>query len=688
MKYLFSLLCVLLTVFHCHGQQKVLDSLLQELKKPGIVDSSKINLYNEIAYSIASVDPRRGLLYADSALVLSEKNNLEGKKAISLNSKGVNYWHLGEDSLALIEYNEVLNYHRRTNYLKGQGRISNNIALIHYNNRDYQQALQYHEVANSIFKELGDTNILVSSLINTGVVFLAISDYPKALEYFLEAKGLVDSSATQSLGNIYSNIGLVYKNQNQLDLAADAHLEAVELYRKGGLNQFTASAMANLANVYSMQDKFAEAKSLLEGALKINLEIGNERRIASDYANLGSLYKEQGDYEEALGYLKKADNLYQKINDPLNRSIVLLHQAEVILATGKSENAIFKTALNLQTEAFKLAKESESISRQQQAAQAISETYELLGNPSAALSYFKQYSLLKDSIFNDENEKKITKLQIEYDYMVRERDLNATFEMEKEILRIQGEKETFQTKIYLFLALVLALSFLIIFVFYRRKNFAEQAKLAAEFQSQRTDLEMKVLRTQMNPHFIFNALNSISNFLLKNQADDADYYLVKFAKLIRMILEYSDQKEITLNQELELIRHYAEIESMRLGKKINLEVAFPEEINLDKCKIPPLLLQPLIENSIWHGISKIDGPGRIQIQVEEKNNGLSITIRDNGAGRNPVVHVSHSSTKKSMATGIIEARLELMRKGKSQKNNQLIWRDLSPGLEVSLLIPS
>jgi LytS/YehU family sensor histidine kinase len=220
--------------------------------------------------------------------------------------------------------------------------------------------------------------------------------------------------------------------------------------------------------------------------------------------------------------------------------------------------------------------------------------------------------------------------------------------------------------------------------------FRKQAQVRqANFNSKIAELQLKALRAQMDPHFIFNALNSISHFLLKNQNETADFYLGKFAKLIRMILESSDQKLICLSQEIELLEAYTSIESMRLGKEINLNWKLPDGIDSDEISIPPMLLQPLVENSIWHGIAKIEGEGIITIQVDLSMDAVFITVSDNGPGIIPKSSLSvEGDSYHSMALKIVEERISLLGEKSSRAiKNSISWKSLNPGFQVELVLP-
>jgi LytS/YehU family sensor histidine kinase len=180
------------------------------------------------------------------------------------------------------------------------------------------------------------------------------------------------------------------------------------------------------------------------------------------------------------------------------------------------------------------------------------------------------------------------------------------------------------------LVVILAASALIVFIFrYRLK----QLKIKTEMENQLRELEMKALKAQMNPHFIHNALNSIQSLILNNQSSQAGHYISKFAKLLRQVLENSDRNLISLDKELYSLQLYVDLEQLRMNMDIDYTEQLDEDILASEIKIPPLILQPFVENALWHGLSNKEGDKRITITFNEKDDWLICEITDNGIGR-------------------------------------------------------
>jgi ligand-binding sensor domain-containing protein len=190
----------------------------------------------------------------------------------------------------------------------------------------------------------------------------------------------------------------------------------------------------------------------------------------------------------------------------------------------------------------------------------------------------------------------------------------------------------------------------------------QQEALKSEFNKKVAELEMEALRAQMNPHFIFNALNSIEYYINAENTEDAVSYLQKFAALIRMTLQNSKQPYISLQEELASLRYYIEIEQMRLDNSFDFQLEVEEGLSATSIQIPPLLLQPYVENAIWHGLLyQQECRGQLQIQCRATGADTEIRITDNGIGRQKSAALQRQrlSSKKSMGMVITKRRMEL-----------------------------
>jgi len=201
-----------------------------------------------------------------------------------------------------------------------------------------------------------------------------------------------------------------------------------------------------------------------------------------------------------------------------------------------------------------------------------------------------------------------------------------------------------------------------------------------ENEKQLTALEMQALRSQMNPHFVFNCLSSINRFILKNETESASDYLTNFSRLIRMVLNNSKRAFISLEDELETLRLYLDMERLRFKESFDYSFTYTNSVDLDNIFIPPLLFQPFAENAIWHGLMHKNEKGLLNFDFSVEENLLTCTITDNGIGREQAERLNSKSVEKpkSMGLKITTARLSLLNNN-SNEQTFFTMEDLTDG---------
>lgn len=223
-------------------------------------------------------------------------------------------------------------------------------------------------------------------------------------------------------------------------------------------------------------------------------------------------------------------------------------------------------------------------------------------------------------------------------------------------LKEQKLKQEAAVKKFLIAGLVLLLIagvFIFRYIASKRKNEKlESEKKQAELQQRATELEMQALRTQMNPHFIFNCLSSINKFILKNDMDTASDYLTRFSRLIRQVLTNSQLSLIPLSDEIEMLRLYLDMERLRFSESFSYNIIYENTIEPETIYIPPMLLQPFCENAIWHGLMHKEGSGKLDIVMSIQNGELQCIIADNGIGREKATELKTKSGVKQKSFGL------------------------------------
>ena len=190
---------------------------------------------------------------------------------------------------------------------------------------------------------------------------------------------------------------------------------------------------------------------------------------------------------------------------------------------------------------------------------------------------------------------------------------------------------------------------LIAFVFRNRLN---RIRERSEMRNQIREMEMKALKAQMNPHFIHNALNSIQSLIINDRSKEASYYISKFAKLLRQVLENADKNLITLDKELYSLQLYIDLEQLRMDMTVSYTEHIEEEIIPSQLKIPPLILQPFVENALWHGLSTSTGPKKIDLTILQDDKWITCEITDNGIGRKQAGQLKKMLPEGSLAKAV------------------------------------
>jgi len=197
----------------------------------------------------------------------------------------------------------------------------------------------------------------------------------------------------------------------------------------------------------------------------------------------------------------------------------------------------------------------------------------------------------------------------------------------------------------------------------KENQIERQKKLALAYSKQILQLRLQAVQAQMNPHFLFNSLNAIKRYIIKNEQKEAVLYLTKFAKLIRMVLENAKKQEISLESELDLMKIYIDVENMRFNNSIDFEIKIDESVDLVNTKVPPLIFQSFIENSLWHGLAPLKRERKLLMKISKENPYIIVEIEDNGIGREKAEIIKKQKNihlqKESLGLKITEERLAI-----------------------------
>ena len=340
---------------------------------------------------------------------------------------------------------------------------------------------------------------------------------------------------------------------------------------------------------------------------------------------MGEIYLKQKNYEIASSCFKKSLSLADETGNENAKATALNSLGEIYLHQNN-----YKQAEVYSNQSLQLSKELNDVSWQANAYETLSKTYEQQKNFEKAFYNYKKADLLRDSILNGEKKQDIANLEMQYNYDKKEAEVKAADDKRQALAAAEINRQKVLKNASIGIGMILLLVAMTGIILYKRRKDILEKKKEAEFNTQVAYTEMKALRAQMNPHFIYNSLNSINDYIDKHDTATATLYTTKFAKLMRMILENSEQKEIPLAEDLKALELYMQLESMRMQHKFNYEIKVHEDIDPENTLIPPLILQPFVENSIWHGISKKQGVGKILISIKKEGNMINCIVEDNG----------------------------------------------------------
>jgi tetratricopeptide (TPR) repeat protein len=674
---LTAIFCWLLTL-SAFPQNREVDSLEKWLTN-AVEDTVKMNVLNTLAYDYAFTDPIRGLHYADQAIALGEKLN-HYKLGTSFNYKALNYTSLGNDTLAITWYNKAIDFARSHGNKQSEGKALNNLAILYTNRAEYKKAFELRFNALAIFQELHDQKAVGDMYNNLGVTYLYLADYPEALSYYFKAiasaQGLNDP---QGQAKALMNIGLVYKKLGNYANTFTYYQKALLLFRQLGDEHQLADILANMASAYDERGDHEKALTLFNQALAINRKNRLKREQGSNLADIGIVYHNMGQYRRSYQSFQAALELYKDSPDNNSLAVVYNELADMLLSgpdssirsLGINAGSRYAEAEKYAINAIRISKESESTEREMAGWQILSGIHEQQKKYDQALKDYKNYTVLKDSIFNDEKKLAIKKAEMQFEADKKETLATAAIQKEKIIKNALAAG-----------CVIVVITSIALFASYKKRRDALQAQKELVYVSKATETEMKVLRLQMNPHFIFNSLNAIGNYIGKNDLRAADYFLSEFAGLMRGILENAEEREITLASELKMSGQYLQLEAARLNHKFTYAIRTADDINPAETWVPPLILQPFIENSIWHGIAQKEGSGHISLEVRRNGNLLELSVTDDGVGRNH----RQSTGKKSFGVRITADRLALLHGGNDASIGVSIT-DLEKGTRVEIKIP-
>lgn len=601
------------------SQTKVLDSLFNELEKTS-ADTEKVYLLNDIAGEYADSNPAKMLEYAKKALILSHRKGLKGEE-------GTSWFNLGNANVMLSRYADALKSYTNAQVIFEE--LVKTVPASEKNSMKDKLAITYGSI---------------------GVVCSEQNNYAKALEYCFKALKIQEETKEEEyMSHSYNNLGIVYKEQKEYGKALEYYNKALWLQKKLGDDDSGAVTKSNIGEIYLLRNEPEKALQSFTEAEKVLLSTGNKSALAELYNKLGDYYVKTTNYTAAENTYRKAYGIFNEVGEKYGASAALGALGNVYAKQNKNTEAISylmkSSALADEIGVFEHVKEAEK---------TLSDIYEKSGNMAEALNHYKKYSTAKEKIDDAENIKSMVREEMNYEFERKEALQKAETEKRQMMFDEQAKRHALQM---VFTALFILLLFGIAFLIYNRL----QLKKRLTLQRDLAEYEQKALHLQMNPHFVFNCLGSISSFIVQNGKESAIKYLSKFSKLMRLTLEYSKESLIPIDKEIEGLQNYLELEQLRFNNIFEFSITKDPAIE-DDMALPPLLLQPFVENAIIHGLVPKKRKGFISVDFSLEEDKLVCRVTDDGIGftRSKQLKENSVTVHKSMALEITKKRLEVI----------------------------
>ena len=572
-----------------------------------------------------------------------------------------------------------------------------------YRKSDIAKSIDFVAQSIAVLGNSGNKKELAQSLTALGEIYQYYKQYDLAIANYVDAQESYKSSATAVLlGRAYILNGdyadavrvlepllairelVPYQRIEVLEGLGDANRglgsidTAVAYYRQGlaiaDQNQIAPKLPdlnSKIADALAGDNRLQEAEGFYNNSLSQASTMAPQRAV-QEKEKVADFYNKRSQFDDEITLRKKslqelkgmarskiAKGSEDGINDSISAQRINYKIANAYIAQDKLGEAI-----PYLMESISEADQEDDLIVQKDATRKLSEVYKQQGNFSRALETYQKYVAVVDTLYiRKEQEiaraarfnREIAAKQSRISGLEQERELSQS-KYDLALTEQQLAQEANKRQKWLIYSLIVGmlLTGLAAFFLYRSM---QQQKLANNL------LALKSLRSQMNPHFIFNALNSVNNYIAKSDERSANRFLSDFSTLMRAVLENSEEDFIPLSRELELLTLYVRLEHSRFPEKFDYKIDIDDGLDTDAFLIPPMLLQPYIENAIWHGLRYKEEKGNLWIRVVKTDSRLiTITITDDGIGRklSGELKTAHQKQQKSKGMGMITRRIAIL----------------------------
>ncbi|MCU4164402.1 tetratricopeptide repeat-containing sensor histidine kinase [Carboxylicivirga caseinilyticus] len=552
--------------------------------------------------------------------------------------------------------------------LKANAYSNEALAEAYFYLQEFDSAKVYYQRALSSYQGIGDKEQQATSYNNIGLVFYYLGQYAVALENFNSALEIQKVLGDElGIARAHHNIGMVYGKWERYDQQFEHYNIALKLYEKNKDQESIAGLTNNMGITYAMLHHYDKALESYRKAYFAYNELGNKDRMAAISTNLGCLFVYKGESQRALDYFNEAINHFRETNN-----YMLLISTYSSTGDAYKEVDNYKKALEYYMLAEEVNEKLDLLTLKKDNYYSLYLVYKEMEDYQKALDTYERYNSIADSIFTAEKYERLIELEKKY----------HSEKSEKELLELKAKDHQHELLLWGLSIFFMFSAVLVLIGVYILKIKEKQ---------RRQIMEHKVLRTQMNPHFIFNSLSALQCFIIEGNQDEAIDFVADFSSLMRLVLQYAKEENITLKKEKEILEKYMSLQNRRFENKINFSLQIDEQLQIEKVMVPPMLSQPFVENAIEHAGLSMKEDGFIKVTFSKDKNKLAISIEDNGIGIKMAQQKKKLITHKSVAMQLTKDRISLLYEHQGKKAEALEIEDLSDydlcGTRITFRIP-
>ncbi len=458
---------------------------------------------------------------------------------------------------------------------------------------------------------------------------------------------------------LYEGLGDVYYKTKEFTASIDAYIEGLKVAQKHLITPKITDLNSKIGQAYDASGAMQQAENYFKNSLSLASK-ENKKRAVEEKVKVADFKNKNQNYSEEIQLRNQAivdinDIETDSIFD--NESAITLQKQNYKIGSAYALQKDFPNAITYLDKSIEEADDKEDLVVQKDATRKLSEVYRDAGDIDKAIATAKTYERLVDELY----------IKKEQEISQAARFSSDLASKQNRITSLEGDRELSESKYQLtternkrqkliIYSLIGGVLLLLIAGYYMFKNIRQQ-------RLNNNMLALKSLRSQMNPHFIFNALNSVNSFIATNDERTANKYLSDFSLLMRAVLENSEEDFIPLEKEIELLQLYTKLEHFRFKDKFDYTISVDENVEINEFQIPPMLLQPYIENAVWHGLRYKKEKGDLQITISQNTNReIAITITDDGIGRDKskALKTEHQQKQNSKGMGNIKKRVAIL----------------------------